>query len=315
MLSNVSVIIPAYGDSPHLNDTLQSISNNSIKPQEVLIIDDGLGESVTKNLDSLNFELATKVIRNDGRGLVDALNTGLRSASFKYICRIDNDDLMTPKRIETQLNFLKSTNGVVAVGSQCFFIDSSGKITGNSSYPVGNVTTLKAFNYKCLVAHPSTMYLKDSALSIGGYRSVFRWKQTDIAEDFDFWLRLASCGDIYNLDLPLTSYRQHVNQISSLYGDAQILGTAYVSAINQPKNRNLKSETIDFPNGLSSDGLTRLYAALAESPSKLHQTITHLQIQNYLSRVSNTKFNSILHSRIIIRIFNLMFRLKLRYWR
>ena len=77
------------------------------------------------------------------------------------------------------------------------------------------------------------MYYLDSALSIGGYRSLFSWNGTDIAEDFDFWLRLSGIGQILITDQVLTKYRQHNKQISSISMYGQILGTPYISAINK----------------------------------------------------------------------------------
>lgn len=233
MASDVSVLIPAYGDSPYLIETLISISNNSVLPGEVLIIDDGLSDKVL--LDIRNFQGTFRPIirKSEGKGLVDALNAGLKFAQFKFICRIDNDDLMLEKRIETQLKYFEKNAKAVAVGSQCIYIDSNGHETGLSSYFVGEISNSPKFSTQCLIAHPSTMYLRSAALSINGYRSIFNWNGTDIAEDFDFWLRLSRLGEINVMNEFLTKYRQHPKQLSSLNSLGQSLGTPYISAVNR----------------------------------------------------------------------------------
>lgn len=241
MASSVSVLIPARGASPYISQTLQSVELNSLLPKEVIIIDDGLTEVGLSNIKVFHERLPVKITKNEGNGLVDALNTGLQVASEEFICRIDSDDLMLPERIKTQLHSLNLNNQLVAVGSQCVYIDENSNELRISNYPVGNLNDNPEFQRKCLIAHPSTMYYLDSALSIGGYRSLFSWNGMDIAEDFDFWLRLSGIGQILITDQVLTKYRQHDKQISSISVYGQILGTPYISAINKS---GLKTEPI-----------------------------------------------------------------------
>jgi len=232
MASDVSVLIPAYGDSPYLVETLISISNNSVLPDEVLIINDGLSEKALQDIHNCQGNFRLLVRESDGKGLVDALNTGLKLSQYKFICRIDNDDLMHRNRIEFQLNCFKSNPRLVAAGTQCFYINANGEQGGISNYPLGDLSKNPKFKKQCLIAHPSTMYLREAALSINGYRSLFKWNGSDIAEDYDFWLRLSSLGVIEVFDEKLTYYRQHGGQLSSLSSSGQALGTPYISAIN-----------------------------------------------------------------------------------
>jgi glycosyltransferase involved in cell wall biosynthesis len=230
---SVTVLIPAQGKSPFISETLLSIEGNSLLPHEILIIDDGLTESALSTIKQFYARLPIKLKKNSGSGLVDALNTGLKVASAEFICRIDGDDLMKPERITTQLRSLQSNKQLVAVGSQCVYIDENSLEIGFSKYPVGMLNSKPEFKNKCLIAHPSTMYCLDSAFSIGGYRSLFKWNGTDIAEDYDFWIRLSRVGQIEITNDFLTKYRQHRNQISSKSVCGQILGTPYISAIHR----------------------------------------------------------------------------------
>ena len=251
MSSEVSVLIPAHGASPYVNFTLESIVNNSIQPDEVLIIDDGLSSEALTQIDKFTQVLPISILSNKGKGLVDALNTGLEAAEGKYIARIDNDDLMLGNRIGKQLEQFENDRTLVAVGSQCIYINSKGTITGKSNYPEGVINNLPDFKFRCLIAHPSTMYLRSSALTIGGYRSIFTWNGVDIAEDFDFWLRLSGQGIISVSGEYLTKYRQHTGQISSRHLAGQMIGTPYVSAVNIAAEKN--SITVRFNNGKSSE--------------------------------------------------------------
>jgi glycosyltransferase involved in cell wall biosynthesis len=249
MKSDVTVLIPARGSCDYMGETLNSISNSYIQPDEVLIIDDGLSNIGREIISQYTHRLPIKIQKNLGKGLVDALNTGLNSITTKYVCRIDSDDLMHEHRISSQLDRLKSNSNLVAVGSQCFYINSESEIIGSSNYFVGTVNLLPQFKISCLLAHPSTMFLREPAVEIGGYRSLFTWNNTDIAEDFDFWLRLSSKGHLEVMGENLTFYRQHKSQLSSQFQIAQIIGTPFVAAINSP--RNSVSVKVDFVDGYS----------------------------------------------------------------
>ena len=77
----ISVLIPVRGDAPFLYQAIKSLSESTLKPSEVLIIDDGISENQLNRLKDLNFDLNLKVIKNKGVGLVNALNTGLYLAN------------------------------------------------------------------------------------------------------------------------------------------------------------------------------------------------------------------------------------------
>ncbi len=59
------------------------------------------------------------------------------------------------------------------------------------------------------------MVRRDAALLIGGYREQF-----DVAEDYDFWLRLSEVGDLANLPEFLYYWRVHTISKSALEGRA-----------------------------------------------------------------------------------------------
>jgi glycosyltransferase involved in cell wall biosynthesis len=256
MKSDVSILIPSQGPSRFLSETLESILMSSTQPDEILIIDDGMTTEAKASIEKFLSLMPMQIQKSHGKGLVDALNTGLEVAKSNYICRIDNDDLMVENRIEIQLAHLAANEDVVAVGSQCVYINEKSLITGTSSYPAGLINEESQFRTKCLIAHPSTMYLKDAALSIGGYRSIFRWNGIDIAEDFDFWLRLSRVGRIEIIDEFLTKYRQHNSQLSSSSAHGVLIGTPYVSAVNM--EMKILPQKIEFWNSRSKDELILL---------------------------------------------------------
>jgi cellulose synthase/poly-beta-1,6-N-acetylglucosamine synthase-like glycosyltransferase len=49
----------------------------------------------------------------------------VKLAKGEYIAFMDTDDMSSPNRLKKQLNFLIKNPDVVAVGSQCTFIDEA----------------------------------------------------------------------------------------------------------------------------------------------------------------------------------------------
>jgi glycosyltransferase involved in cell wall biosynthesis len=300
MSSEVSVLIPAHGPSPYIKFTLESIVKNTIHPDEVFIIDDGISKEAIAQINLFSQSLPILVIPNEGKGLVDALNTGLRAAKGKYIARIDNDDLMTKNRIERQLEQFESNPHFVAVGSQCFYVNSNGTRTGKSNYPIGPLNQIPNFKSRCLIAHPSTMYLRDSALTIGGYRSLFSWNGVDIAEDFDFWLRLSKKGIISVSDEMLTEYRQHADQLSTRHLAGQLVGTPYISAVNIGMEAD--PVKIIFKNG-KSDQLLVLLSSIRKRLGFRWYLASKLAL--YQLREGRFSFN-IITTRFVSRFISLL---------
>lgn len=232
MAEQISVLMPSRGECPYIEEALESVYLNNLRPLEVLVVNDGMSQTAIDTVNKFRKKLNLRVINNNGRGLVDALNTGLEEAHGDFIARLDNDDLMLPQRLETQIQEFQINSRMVALGSECIYINPAGEEIGVSNYPIGVLNSLPSFKVRCLLAHPSTMYRRDEAMIIGGYRKVFSWNGTDIGEDFDFWLRLAKRGEVKNIPPSLTKYRQHGGQLSMLNLAGQQIGTPFIAAIN-----------------------------------------------------------------------------------
>jgi glycosyltransferase involved in cell wall biosynthesis len=238
MSSQFSVVIPAKGDCEYLIETLESIIPSTLKPSEILLVDDGIHPKIKSQLTNFHGKLPLRLIPNAGSGLVDALNTGLKSSTSTYIARLDADDLVTFDRFKKQVDFLAANPNVAAVGGQVFYIDSNGKLIGNSEYKSGRVDNCIEFKSQCMLAHPAVMMNKLLANKSGGYRSICTNGRVDLAEDFDLWLRLSKVGEIHNLPDSILFYRQHAGQISSLHTSTQMFATQYVAYVHHAENLN-----------------------------------------------------------------------------
>src|SRR5437764_10804521 len=99
-----SVIIPTYNRPHFLAQAVASVMNQTVQDFECIVIDDASPIPAMVPADP-----RFKVIRNaDNRGGTAARNIGLRNASGRYICFLDDDDFYATDRLEMTLDPIQS---------------------------------------------------------------------------------------------------------------------------------------------------------------------------------------------------------------
>ena len=204
---SVSIIIPIYNVDPIiLSKSFESISSQSFKSFEVILIDDS-----TKSETS---DFCLQYCKSDTRfsyikptqklGLVNSLNLGIQRAKNDIIARFDSDDICYEDRISKQVEFLKNNLDIDILGGYIEVINSDYKHLYIRKYPVSHSEIVKSMQIFCPIAHPTVMYKKAVLQRVGYYDDNFKY-----AEDIDLWLRLLSIGAKFsNLNTPLIKYRQ-----------------------------------------------------------------------------------------------------------
>ncbi len=105
-MSFVSIIIPSYNSSKFISKTIECLIYQSYPNIEVIVIDDGSTDGSFEYLQSIdkpNFI----VKKNKGKGACAARNYGFELATGDYIMYLDADDIITPNKIEGQINLFK----------------------------------------------------------------------------------------------------------------------------------------------------------------------------------------------------------------
>ena len=96
-MSRISVVIPTFNRQQYLNETIKSLSNQTVKPFEVIIVDNGTEISSVNEINlNINFFRTVPNI-----GVSQARNFGLSVAKGDYVAFLDDDDLYESNVIET----------------------------------------------------------------------------------------------------------------------------------------------------------------------------------------------------------------------
>lgn len=114
----VSIIIVVYNTVQFLRKCLESISEQTYKNIEIIIIDDGSTDGSTQVLESYcREEIRSKLLKKKNEGVAAARNDGLRLASGKYIIFCDSDDYLETDGIKILLEKSLSENADITIGS------------------------------------------------------------------------------------------------------------------------------------------------------------------------------------------------------
>jgi hypothetical protein len=134
----------------------------------------------------------------------------LALAGGTYIARHDADDWSEPDRLERQVAFLDQHPEVTLAGTDTYSHSSAGDPLWRLRLPHRSADVARALLEGNPFVHGSTMFRRESALGIGGYREEF-----PCSSDYDFLWRLAEAGGAVNLDKVLYHYRYTGGGISA----------------------------------------------------------------------------------------------------
>jgi glycosyltransferase involved in cell wall biosynthesis len=190
----VSVIIPCYKQAHFLKDAIASVTAQTYKDIEIIVVNDGSPDNTTEVAN----KLGARCIEKQNGGLSSARNAGIKAASGEIILPLDADDKIHPEFIEKTLKHIKKYDIIST------YLETFGKekrVWGsNHEYP--NLMQMRGRNHiNCCSLFRKSMWEK-----VGGYDEGMRIG----FEDWEFWLRCLENGfNIKVLPEILFYYRKH----------------------------------------------------------------------------------------------------------
>lgn len=97
----VSVIVPIYNSEKYIRSCLESLLQQSLKPIEIILINDGSTDNSIKNIDDLidKYDFI-HLLEIENSGAAEARNQGINLAQGKYISFVDSDDFVKATFLE-----------------------------------------------------------------------------------------------------------------------------------------------------------------------------------------------------------------------
>ncbi|WP_105265356.1 glycosyltransferase family 2 protein [Pseudoalteromonas sp. T1lg76] len=203
----VSVIMPLYNAASFLEETVQSVIQQTLTDWELIIVDDFSTDSSLSVLAPLiDAEPRIKLIQQaENAGVSVARNKAISNAKGRYIAFLDSDDLWLPYKLEKQIDFMRSNN--IAFSYSAYEkVDEAGNCFGRVGVPekVDYNNLLKTCVIGCLTAIYDTNRLGKVYMPLNTKR-----------EDFATWLCILKKVDFaYGYQDVLAQYRVYASQSS-----------------------------------------------------------------------------------------------------
>ena len=191
----LSVVMSVFNGEKVIEKTLQSISEQTVQPFEIIIINDGSTDNTGQILDGFaSVREQCQIVHQKNAGLTQSLIIGCAMAKGQYIARHDAGDVSEADRFENQLWVLGNNQDVTLVSTATRFVDHQGYWLYDVSLNDETAKQgMKAKTAKHIVGpphHGSTMFRRQDYEAVGGYRP-----QCYVSQDLDLWLRLIEKGD------------------------------------------------------------------------------------------------------------------------
>ena len=206
----VSIIMPYYKKSNYVDETVNSILNQTFKEFEIIIVDDELSDNSTKVLNRIKqLDKRINIFKNKKNlGAGQSRNNAINLCNGEFIAFCDCDDLWKSNKLETQLKIMHKLN--------LEFSHTSYEIIDKKNSKIGYRDAKENLSFlqlqKSCDIGLSTVILKKNLFD----NKKFRFGETKTKEDYILWLSLAKNNIIiFGIKDCLVSWRKSKDSLSS----------------------------------------------------------------------------------------------------
>jgi len=200
-IPTISVIITHHNRPESLRQALWSIHNQTVKPAEIIVVDDCSTGDARQRVDALSRFTTAIVGTPRNMGPSGARNLGARIATGEWLAFLDDDDQYLSGKLETQLRYLSDHPRCVALGGGVMMRPPNApdqQWCGSSTRRL----TLSDVLYYTASMSQAMMIRRDVFLRLGGFDERLRH-----LEDYELGVRIVAAGlEMHSLAMPLCIY-------------------------------------------------------------------------------------------------------------
>lgn len=201
----VSVIMPSYNTANFIEESINSVLNQTHQNFELIIVDDCSTDNTDEIIAGIKDERIKYIKNEKNSGAAVSRNRALREAKGKWIAFLDSDDVWLPEKLEKQIAFMKK-NGYKFSYTEYEEIDEESNLTGVQVTGPKKITKAGMYNY-CWPGCLTVMYDADAV----GLIQIANLKKNN---DYAMWLKAIDKVDCYLFPEKLAKYRIRRGSIS-----------------------------------------------------------------------------------------------------
>lgn len=210
----VSIVTPVYNGEKYLEDTIQSIINQTYDNIEYIIIDGGSTDKTLDIIKKYEDKIAYWMSEQD-RGMYDGINKGFKMATGEIFAWLNADDKYYHSAVEIVVRiFNKYSKNIEWVTGIPTIFNKDGLIV-RVSYPAcyfRRFIRMGLYRGDILgcIQQESTFWRKSLWEKAGGINSDLQF-----AGDHDLWMRFSKHNHLYVIPTILGGFRKHQTQKSN----------------------------------------------------------------------------------------------------
>ncbi|WP_432524257.1 glycosyltransferase family 2 protein [Kineococcus sp. SYSU DK006] len=209
--ADVAVVVPAKDAVGVLDGALASFAAQTVRPAEVVVVDDGSSDGTAALARSWADQLPVRVVRlRTSVGPGRARRAGVDSSSARLLTFLDADDVVLPTHLEELVALHERHGGIVSPDGLFWW---PGKGIDPLTYRHHRPVREPAAQWHDVLTHnfltTASLVSRADHDAAGGWRGDY-----DGAEDWDLWIRLLRDGVRVTAGSATYLYRQSVSSLS-----------------------------------------------------------------------------------------------------
>lgn len=290
----ISVAMTTYNGEKYICEQIESILNQSMKVDEIIVCDDGSSDSTIELLK----KYPVKVVQNDmNLGYRLNFKKAMELCSGDYIFLCDQDDIWLPHKVEEMMRMMKTHSNMHVLSSSFIYIDDKNqeiqmkldKSRSNNNLYCRPVKKDSLYQVNFL-DYLSMNYFQGCSLLLDKWIKdlVLEYYSTDIEHDYLINSIAASYSSMYFYNKPLFQYRLHENNSIGAQYDTQ------TKEEHLQRANTLKIRTQNAHNALNVLNIIRL--ANSNYYQENQEEFSHMSafFNQHIQALENKKFFELL---------------------
>jgi glycosyltransferase involved in cell wall biosynthesis len=214
MLPRASVVMANYNYARYLRAAIESVLNQTLGDLELIIVDDGSTDGSREIIDSYLHDPRVRFRPVEHLGQPGAKNAGIELTRGPLIAFLDADDIWHPRKLEKQVALFEHDPALGVVYCRRTLIDEDGRELPYRQPPLQRGDVLAPMFHDNFVCFSSAVVRRIVFEHVGLFD-----ERSDLAIDFDLWLRVAAHYRFDYVDEPLVQYRCGHGNLSRRVGE------------------------------------------------------------------------------------------------
>lgn len=213
--AKVSIVLPTYNGARYLATSVRSVVDQTWEDWELIVVDDCSDQPVQDLVQSFG-DPRIHYMRNGANcGLPRSLNRGFALSSGEYLTWTSDDNWYGPNAIERMVTALDRNPRVALVCADFMYVDEAGNDLRQQALQPAIVLPEMDTVGACF------LYRKRVQEVVGEYNP-----DAELAEDYEYWLRVHRRFRIGVLNECLYYYREHAGSLTRVHGRSRIAACA-----------------------------------------------------------------------------------------